>query len=181
MRSQLHRLLVSAGLATSALLGTAAPSHAQVRDHRHPSPEAESGPREAPPPPRDERHEARREGFAWIGGRWDWNRREHRWAWLPGHWEREKHGHKWREARWEQRGDEWVLADGGWVAAEIRPTQAPPPPREERFDPRPGFVFIRGRWDWKDGNWAWLPGHWEREHAKQRWIEGRWELRGDHW
>ena len=99
MRSQLHRVLVSTGLAAATLIGTASSSFAQVRDHRHdppPAAQAESGPREAPPAPREERHEARREGFVWVGGRWDWRRHEHKWDWLPGHWEREKHGHKWR-------------------------------------------------------------------------------------
>jgi hypothetical protein len=173
-------MLVSTGLAAATLLGTAPDLFAQVRDHRQ-NPQAESGPREAPPSPREERHEARRDGFVWIGGRWDWRRSEHRWDWIAGHWEREKRGHKWREARWERRGDEWVMVDGDWIQVDVRPTQAPPPPREERFDNRPGFVWVRGRWDWRDGNWVWVDGHRERERATQRWIEGRWELRGDHW
>jgi len=178
MRSQLHRVLVSTGLAAATLLGTASSSFAQVRDHRHdPPPQAESGPREAPPTPREERHDARREGFVWVGGRWEWRRREHKWDWLPGRWEREKHGHKWREARWEQHGDEWVLVDGGWIQAEVRPTQAPPAQREERFEARPGFVWVRGRWDWRDGNWVWVDGRYERERAGKRWRESRWEFR----
>ena len=113
----------------------------------------------------------------WVSGRWDWLRREHRWDWVPGHWERERRGQKWRDARWDRRGDEWVLVDGGWIQAEIRPTAAPPPPREERITARPGFVFVRGRWDWKDGNWVWLDGHWERERRGRHWREARWEQR----
>jgi hypothetical protein len=176
MRSHLHRVLVSTGLAAATLLGISSSSFAQVRDHRHNQPAAEAGPRDAPPPPREERHEARREGFVWLGGRWDWSRRDHRWDWIPGHWERERRGQRWREAKWERRGDEWALIDGGWIRAEVRPTQAPPPPREERFEARPGFTWVRGRWDWRDGNWAWIDGHWERERAGKRWREARWEL-----
>ncbi|HSR96526.1 MAG TPA: hypothetical protein VLM79_05605, partial [Kofleriaceae bacterium] len=72
MRCHLHRVLVSTGIATAMLLGTASSSFAQVRviqRDRH-----DRGPREAPPPLREERHEARR-GYVWIGGRWDWQRR----------------------------------------------------------------------------------------------------------
>lgn len=193
MRFRLHRLVVSTGLAAATLLCTAGSSFAQVRDHRQPAPpppppdspavtvEVDVGPREAPPAPREERHEAHRAGFVWIAGRWDWLRRERRWEWIPGHWERERRGHHWRDARWERRGDQWVLVDGGWIRAELRPNDAPPPPREERFQPRPGFVWVRGRWDWRDGQWVWLDGHWERERARQRWIDGRWEQRGNEW
>jgi hypothetical protein len=188
MRSRLHRLLVSSGLVAATLLSMAASSDAQVRDHRHeppqaaPPPQAEAGPREAPPPPREERFDAR-PGFVFVRGRWDWQRREHRWDWIAGHWERERRGQRWREARWEQRGNEWVLVDGGWIEAAVSrfPTAAPPALRDERPGARPGFVFVRGRWDWQNGSWAWVAGRWERERARQRWIEGRWELRGDHW
>src|SRR3954468_18168337 len=115
MRSQLHRLVVSTGLAAATLLGTAGSSLAEPRDHRHNSPEADAAPREAPPPPRTEPHDARRVGFVWLSGRWDWNRREHRWDWRPGHWDRERHGKRWREARWEQREGVYVLVDGDWI------------------------------------------------------------------
>src|SRR6185503_8072893 len=135
MRSQLHRVLVTTGLAALTLLGTASSSVAQVRviqRDRH-----ESGPREAPPPPREERHESARRGFVWVGGRWDWRRREHRWEWVPGRWERERRGKRWRDARWEQRGDEWVLIDGEWaLGGDVRVTAAPPPLREERIESR---------------------------------------------
>src|SRR5215468_10455085 len=105
MRSRLHRLVVSTGLAAATLLGTAGSSFAEPRDHRHNDREhdrddrdRDAAPREAPPPPRTETHDARKIGFVWLGGRWDWNRREHRWDWLPGRWERERHGRRWREA-----------------------------------------------------------------------------------
>jgi hypothetical protein len=38
-------------------------------------------------------------------------------------------------------------------------------------------VFIRGRWDWRNGAWAWVDGHWERERAGKQWREARWEPR----
>ena len=51
MRSHLHRVLISTGIVAAMLLGTASSSLAQVRviqRDRH-----DSGPREAPPPPRE--------------------------------------------------------------------------------------------------------------------------------
>src|SRR5262245_58641872 len=60
----------------------------------------------------------------------------------------------------------------------LRPTEAPPPPREERMAPRPGFVFIGGHWDWKDGKWAWVAGRFEKERAGKKWRPHRWEQRG---
>src|SRR4051812_13110473 len=186
MRSQLHRVLVSAGLAASAVLAISPGAQAQVvRDHRKNPPPAEPAPvrvvveatpREAPPPVREERF-APRPGFVFITGRWDWDRRAHKWSWIPGHWERERRGQKWRDARWELRNGEYVLVDGDWIQVDLRPTAAPPPRREERVSPRPGFVFVSGRWDWGDGNWQWINGHWERERRGQKWREARWELR----
>ena len=70
-----------------------------------------------------------------------------------------------------------MLVDGDWIEADVRPTAAPPPLREENFEARPGFVFVRGRWDWRNGNWAWIDGHWEKERPGKRWREARWEMR----
>jgi hypothetical protein len=184
MRSQLHRLIVSTGLAAATLLGAAGSSSAQPRDRRHNPPDVDAAPREAPPAPRAEPHDARKVGFVWIGGRWDWNRRERRWDWLPGRWDRERRGKHWREGRWEQRDGVYVLVDGDWTDAAVSrfPVEAPPAPRPEPHDARKnGFVWAGGRWDWQNGSWTWLPGHWEHERVRMRWVDGRWKLYGDHW
>ena len=60
------------------------------------------------------------------------------------------------------------------------PNSPPPPPREERVETRAGFVWVRGRWDWR-GKWDWIPGHWERQRARLTWYDGRWEQRGNVW
>jgi len=173
---------LSTAFVAATLLGTTLPAVAQpepdVRDHRQSSDRDDDGPREAPPPLRMERREVRR-GFTWIPGRWEWSRRQ--WNWLPGHWERERSGKRWRESRWERANDRWVLIDGDWVDVNSGPTAAPPPPREERWEPRPGSVWIRGRWDWRDGGWTWRDGRFEPERERERWQDGRWELRGDRW
>jgi hypothetical protein len=67
------------------------------------------------------------------------------------------------------------------VPAAAEPTEAPPAPREENQQPRAGFVWIHGRWDWKANKWDWVPGHWERERAGKKWREARWENQGGHW
>jgi hypothetical protein len=60
--------------------------------------------------------------------------------------------------------------------------EEPPPPRAEvQVHSRPGFVWVRGRWDWRGGQWVWVDGHWERERAGHHWQEGRWDRRGNQW
>jgi hypothetical protein len=59
----------------------------------------------------------------------------------------------------------------------------PPPPREERVEMRRGFIWVRGSWQLRGGQWVWRAGRFERERAGQVWIGGHWQLRGDryHW
>ena len=67
-----------------------------------------------------------------------------------------------------------------WQAAApvaLYPTAAPPAPQNETVAPKPGHLWVKGRWDWKNGAWAWMPGHWERERAQLAWQDGRWERR----
>ena len=59
--------------------------------------------------------------------------------------------------------------------------QDPPPARVETVGARPGFLFIRGRWNWRNGEWVWVDGHWERERAGYAYSDGRWERRGNRW
>ena len=136
MRSDLVRWLLTAALAGGTLIGVTEDASAQptVRDHRKgprpgPPPVAPpvvSAPREAPPPPRAERV-AKRRGFVWVPGHWEW--KNNRWEWEAGRWERERAGKRWRERRWEKQGDVWVKIDGDWVEVDLRPNVAPPPPR----------------------------------------------------
>jgi hypothetical protein len=156
-------------------------------------------PTEAPPPPKAEAQQPKA-GFVWINGRWDW--KNGKWEWMNGHWERERAGKHWQEARWENQGGHWKLTDGAWVEgaaggvtvtagtpppvavpppAGDAPTAPPPPPRAETQQPRAGFVWVPGQWDWKAGKYDWTPGHWERERAGKHWREARWEQQGGRW
>lgn len=158
-----------------------------------------------PPQPRYVRVTAR-PGQIWIRGHYQYV--TGRWVWRPGRWENARAGYRWEPGRWERRGNRWHWVDGTWVRATVRvrdhrraapppppppprrvvrdhrrvpayPTTAPPPPRSERPGARPGYVFIRGHWEWRRGRWVWKAGHWKRVRSGFRWVPGHWENRGD--
>ena len=165
-------------------------------------------PTSAPPANREER-QAARPGYAWAVGYWEW--KDGRWGnWIPGHWERIPAGKRWSDGRWAQRDGKpyfeyvpgWWKNDGAVAPAPTPPpapppvtntpppppppavngpTNPPPAPRDERIDPRAGYVWARGQYEWKNNNYEWVPGHWEREKANVRWYDGRWEQRGNVW
>lgn len=66
---------------------------------------------------------------------------------------------------------------------------APPAPVYEPVpEPRVGFVWAPGYWDYRNGRHVWAKGHWEHErkgyaYAPSRWVqhEGRWNLEHAHW
>ena len=62
--------------------------------------------------------------------------------------------------------------------ADVYVETAPPPPRVEYYDTRPGYVWIGGRWNWYGGQWVWAPGRYERERVGYSWEAGRWEPSG---
>jgi hypothetical protein len=57
----------------------------------------------------------------------------------------------------------------------------PPAPQDERFEVRPGFVWVHGHQSWINGAWVWTAGHYEHERPGFAWTEGRWEHRGNSW
>lgn len=76
-----------------------------------------------------------------------------------------------------------VVSGSGTMSATTTPVvySAPPSPRDEPITERPGQVWIRGRWDWRDGDWVWIGGRWEAERRGRTWSDGRWERRGNQW
>jgi hypothetical protein len=202
------RSLLTLGFVSAVLAGTAFAQPA-TRDHREPPPEASrrrpppppngAGPTEAPPTPREE-HQAARAGFVWIPGKWDW---KGKWDWTAGHWERERAGKQWRAGHWDRNGASWSWTEGEWIAAgamppppppppppngnmppppnDHHPHQAPPPPRNETPAMKAGFMWIPGRWDWKNEQWAWVDGHWERERAGKKWRPAQWQNQSNTW
>ena len=52
----------------------------------------------------------------------------------------------------------------------------PPGDRQEVIVERPGpeYQYRRGHWEWRRGDYAWVPGHWERPDGRRHWVEGHW-------
>jgi hypothetical protein len=101
MNTVLKALMVTLCLGTGAL-GIAAPASAG------PSMESDV----APPPARDERAPAPRDGYVWAPGYWDWN--GHGYSWISGHYIFERRGAHWIADRWEQAGTRWQHVSGHW-------------------------------------------------------------------
>ena len=60
-------------------------------------------------------------------------------------------------------------------------TDAPPEPKQETYEPRSGYVWVRGHWNWQGGQYVWMAGHWERERAGYAWADGSWQQRNNQW
>lgn len=66
---------------------------------------------------------------------------------------------------------------------------APPAARYEAVpQPRRGYVWTPGYWDWRRGQYTWVGGNWVRErrgyvYQQPAWVQhdGRWELRRGAW
>jgi hypothetical protein len=59
---------------------------------------------------------------------------------------------------------------------------APPPVRVETVpEPRVGFVWAPGFWEWRGGAHVWVPGHYIHERHGYHWVPDRWDQRGPHW
>ena len=71
---------------------------------------------------------------------------------------------------------------GAYVGGGYYYADTPPPPvRAEVFGtaPGPGYVWIRGNWNYTGGRYNWAPGRWERPpHGRTHWEAGRWEKHG---
>ena len=67
----------------------------------------------------------------------------------------------------------------------------PPPPRYEVIpEPRRGYVWSDGHWQWNGRQHVWIAGNWQAErpgysYYQPRWVEreggGGWHYRGSRW
>src|SRR6185436_11247156 len=79
------------------------------------------------------------------------------------------------------------LASPAFSAVIVR--VAPPPPREEVVpEPRRGYVWVNGYWDYSGKRHRWVKGKWVKErrgyhYAQPNWVErdGRWHLDRGNW
>jgi hypothetical protein len=75
------------------------------------------------------------------------------------------------------------------AAAAVYVQVAPPAPRAEVVpEPRRGYSWAPGYWDWRGKRHVWVAGHWVRErrgyaYAEPRWVErdGRWYMERRGW
>jgi hypothetical protein len=58
--------------------------------------------------------------------------------------------------------------------AQIYIETAPPARRVERFEARPGQVYVAGSWQWVNGKHEWVPGHYVSERRGYRYENDRW-------
>jgi hypothetical protein len=59
--------------------------------------------------------------------------------------------------------------------------EGPPAPRYTRVQPRTGYVWVEGRYNWEYNQWVWMPGHYERARVGYRWVDGNWDQRDGRW
>jgi hypothetical protein len=59
---------------------------------------------------------------------------------------------------------------------------APPPLRAEAVpNPRRGYTWAAGHWEWKRNHHQWVAGNWVRERRGYRYVQPTWEERNGRW
>ncbi len=68
------------------------------------------------------------------------------------------------------------------VHADVIIRVAPPPlPVEVIPQPRYGYVWVPGYWNWAHHRHVWVAGNWARERRGYVYAPHRWEQRGEGW
>jgi hypothetical protein len=59
---------------------------------------------------------------------------------------------------------------------------APPPLRVEAVpEPRVGFVWAPGYWEWRNNAHVWVPGRYIHERRGFHWVPAHWDQVGPRW
>jgi hypothetical protein len=67
-------------------------------------------------------------------------------------------------------------------AAVVIVREAPPPPRAERTpEPRRGYLWAAGHWEWKHNHHVWVRGTWLRERHGYVYHQPAWEQHDGRW
>jgi len=77
----------------------------------------------------------------------------------------------------------FIISSFGCLVAPA-PRQAPPPPRKVRVKaakPGPGYFWVKGHWEWRNGRYVWRSGHWKKNRKNRRWIHGHWKKTARGW
>jgi hypothetical protein len=61
--------------------------------------------------------------------------------------------------------------------------RTPPPPQREEAAPQPknGFVWSPGFWEWRGTGYKWSPGEWIKERRGHQWQPYGWQERDGRW
>jgi len=59
--------------------------------------------------------------------------------------------------------------------------QSPPPPRVEKVEPRDGYVWAPGYWEWNRVSYHWVTGRYIFQRRRYHWVADQWEHAGGHW
>ncbi|KAF7597860.1 MAG: hypothetical protein CGU28_16395 [Candidatus Dactylopiibacterium carminicum] len=105
-----RNILASLGIAAASLILSPV-SQAEVNISVN-LPGITIGINDAPPPVRLEKIPARRSGYVWAPGYWQWDGHAH--VWISGHWLAERPGHVWIPERWERNDRGWTFTPGRW-------------------------------------------------------------------
>jgi hypothetical protein len=73
------------------------------------------------------------------------------------------------------------LASAAVVIVHDGPRDAPPPPVEEHYAPRRGYVWVDGHHQWRHRHYVWSRGRYAHERRGYDWAPGRWEHHEDHY
>ncbi len=140
-----------------------------------------------PPPPRVEIIAAAPDDeHVWLSGHWAWRAERNDYEWQPGRWQRLEVD----IARGCRATGCKSRADGGDIEGRFEPVvyvaRQPPPPREREdvvvARPGPEHVWIKGYWDYRNGDFDWVAGHWARpEPGFHAWVEPRWQHEARGW
>ena len=149
---------------------------------------ADDRPRKKPPGKKAEKA-AKKAGYVWVEGHWDWKPKKGEYEWVKGHFEREQKGKKHRPGQWQQKGDYWEWVAEAWdddvvvAPADDRPRKKPPGKKTEKVGQKKGYLWIEGHWEWKvkSGEYEWEKGHFERVREAEVWVPGEWVAEGDYW
>ena len=82
-----------------------------------------------------------------------------------------------------------VKAPVAQAAVDLFVNVEPPPLRYEALpEPRRGYVWVPGYWDWRNQHHVWVRGTWQRERVgyyyhPHRWVErdGGWTMQRGRW
>lgn len=73
--------------------------------------------------------------------------------------------------------DGYDYASNGWVQPSV---ELPALPTTVVVQPRRGYVWVEGHWNWDGYQWAWVDGYWARARSGYDYVQGAWQTHGNY-